>query len=216
MSTLLTVTGLGFRRNKRSDWLFRHLGFTVDSGEMVAVIGESGSGKSTLVDLLTGFAKPTEGRVQCDSEISVVLQEFSLYQDLTVGENLDFFCKINGRPGEMERWTGISGLSRWERCRAARLPLGYKKMLQLIVALTRECPLLILDDPAQGMDGENRTQLNRIVNEMLAANRGILYVGELEQTWVGPAKVVDLQADRLQAAPAASKSCPVGGAGVNL
>ena len=216
MSTLLTVTDAGFRRDGRSDWLFRHLEFTVESGEMVSVTGKSGSGKSTLVNLLAGFAKPTEGMIRRNCEASVVLQDFVLYQDLTVRENLEFFYKINGRSLDVERWIVLSGLDRWERLRTARLPLGYQKMLQVVAALTRECPLLILDDPAQGMDGELRKQLNLILIEIAASDKGVLYVGELEQPCPAMKKTLNLQEGRLPATPKIYESYSRDGVGVKL
>jgi ABC-type multidrug transport system ATPase subunit len=215
MSTLLTVADVGFRRNKRADWLFRHLGFTVASGEMVAVLGRSGSGKSTLFNLLAGFAKPAEGRIQRNGEISVVLQEFLLYQDLTVAENLDFFSKINDCPQNLERWIEMSGLNRWEKSRAANLPLGYKKMLQVIVALTRECQLLILDDTVQGMDEATKTELNLLLKEMTEAGLGVLYIGS-EQPCPGFHIALNLQDNPLSVAPVSRESYPRGGVGVKL
>jgi len=143
--------------------------FTVEDGEIFGFLGPNGAGKTTTIKMLTGLLEPSEGegsvaghdvrreRRALRASIGYMSQRFSLYGDLTVGENLELFSGLYGVTGprrrEREAWVlEMSGLGRARDRPAADLALGYKQRLALGTALLHEPPILFLDEPTSGVD----------------------------------------------------------------
>jgi ABC-2 type transport system ATP-binding protein len=147
--------------------------FDVRKGEVFGFLGPNGAGKSTTIRMLCGLLAPTEGeatvagfdvRTQAESvkqRIGYMSQRFSLYEDLTVEENIDFFSGIYrippGRKRERKEWAArMAGLSDHLRTRAAHLSGGWKQRLALGCAILHEPPVLFLDEPTSGTDPISR------------------------------------------------------------
>jgi ABC-2 type transport system ATP-binding protein len=147
----------------------------VRRGEIFGCLGPNGSGKSTLMRMLLGLLSPTEGRARVlDLEmpgeaerlrphVGYMPQKFSLYEDLTVRENLDFACRVFGlsRARRREREAAVieeHGLERYVRTRAEALSGGWKQRLALAVATVHEPELLVLDEPTAGVDPRSRRE----------------------------------------------------------
>ena len=149
------------------------LRFEVRKGEVFGFLGPNGAGKSTTIRMLCGLLAPTEGeatvagfdvRTQAETvkkQIGYMSQRFSLYEDLTVEENIDFFGGIYrippGRKRERKEWAvRMAGLSDHLRTRAAHLSGGWKQRLALGCAILHEPPVLFLDEPTSGTDPISR------------------------------------------------------------
>ena len=147
--------------------------FDVRKGEVFGFIGPNGAGKSTTIRMLCGLLAPTEGeatvagfdvRTQPESvkrNIGYMSQRFSLYDDLTVEENIDFFGGIYrilpSRKRERKEWAiRMAGLPDHLRTRAAHLSVGWKQRLALGCAILHEPPVLFLDEPTSGTDPISR------------------------------------------------------------
>ena len=145
----------------------------VERGEIFGFLGPNGAGKTTTMKMLTGLVKPTEGRgrvagydVATESEairrnIGYMSQLFSLYDDLTVQENIDFFMGLYGVPrirrAERREWVlEMAGLTDQRRRVTRELPLGFKQRLALGCAVIHEPPVLFLDEPTSGVDPTSR------------------------------------------------------------
>ena len=145
------------------------LNLQVNEGEVFGFLGPNGAGKTTTIRMLCGLLEPTAGRgrvagfdLATETEaikrhIGYMSQAFSLYGDLKVEENIEFFAGLNGVP-PAERvarrdWVlEMSGLAA-ERGRFTRdLPLGYKQRLALGTAVLHRPPVLFLDEPTSGVD----------------------------------------------------------------
>jgi ABC-2 type transport system ATP-binding protein len=145
------------------------LDLEIPAGSVVGVIGPSGSGKTTTIRMITGSLAPTEGKVEVLGEdpsafhrktrerIGYMPQLFSLYPDLTVGENVDFAAALYGLV-LFRRWRRrkavLQLLDLWSvrSRRAGKLSGGMKRRLELAAALVHEPRLLILDEPTAGID----------------------------------------------------------------
>jgi len=143
--------------------------FSVEPGEIFGFLGPNGAGKTTTIKMLTGLLRPTSGRAsvagydlfrssqELKRHVGYMSQLFSLYADLTVAENIDFFGGLYGVEGDRLRqrraWTlRMAQLEGKEDRPAGDLPLGWKQRLALGCAVLHEPPVLFLDEPTSGVD----------------------------------------------------------------
>jgi ABC-2 type transport system ATP-binding protein len=146
-----------------------HVTIEVKRGEIFGFLGPNGAGKSTTIRILCGLLAPTEGRAvvggfdvarepeRVKSSIGYMSQKFSLYDDLTVEENIEFFSGIYGVPAEKRaarrRYVlEMSGLEDKHGAMTRLLAGGWKQRLALGCAILHEPPILFLDEPTSGVD----------------------------------------------------------------
>jgi ABC-2 type transport system ATP-binding protein len=149
--------------------------FAVRRGEIFGFLGPNGAGKSTTIRMLCGLLTPTAGtgRVagfdivreteQIKTRIGYMSQKFSLYDELTVEENIDFYSGIYRLPrakkAERKAWVlKMAGLEAHRSARTAELSGGWKQRLALGCAILHEPPILFLDEPTSGVDPNSRRQ----------------------------------------------------------
>lgn len=149
--------------------------FEVSRGEIFGFLGANGAGKTTAMRMLTGLSKPSSGNatvagfdVYRDTEkikmnIGYMSQKFSLYEDLTVMENIRFFGGIYGLPGKVlreksEHLIEQLALQSERKKLVASLPLGWKQKLSFSVAVLHEPKIVFLDEPTGGVDPVTRRQ----------------------------------------------------------
>lgn len=180
----------------------RDVTMTVRRGEIFGVLGPNGAGKSTTIRMLCGILDPTSGRgtvvghdIARESErikrrIGYMTQRFSLYEDLTVQENLSFYAGIydvpsRKRAARVERVLGQTGLVERRRQLAGTLSGGWKQRVALACATVHEPPLLFLDEPTAGVDPVSRRsfwdQIHRIAAEGTTVLVTTHYMDEAER-----------------------------------
>lgn len=152
----------------------------VKKGEIKALIGVNGAGKSTLIDIICGVKKADFGEVYIDDKkttdknyskqikflFGYMPQMFSLFNDLTVKENLEYLSIVYNLPKEnINRVIDICSLKNYEKQVAKTLSGGYKQMLSLAAAILHSPKLLILDEPTSAMDPIFRKKFWQIIKD---------------------------------------------------
>ncbi|HTU62540.1 MAG TPA: ABC transporter ATP-binding protein, partial [Polyangiales bacterium] len=169
----------------------RGISFAVEPGELYGLVGPDGAGKTTAIGCLAGLMHPTSGSVRilgqdplargatARRDLGLMPQEYSLYGDLSVGENLWFFgqlfaLKKKTYQERVERLLGITRLARFVDRRAAALSGGMYKKLALCCALLHEPKVLLLDEPTNGVDPVSRRELWELIYEFVAGGMAVL------------------------------------------
>jgi len=165
-----------------------NLTFEVFEGEIFGFLGANGAGKTTAIRILSGLSEPTSGKVlvagfdakkqaeKIKKNIGYMCQKFSLYEDLTVKENINLYGGIYGMSRELIR-TRIDELleklhfHEFENRLIADLPLGLRQKLAFSVAVLHEPKIVFLDEPTGGVDPITRRQFWEMIYE--TAGRGI-------------------------------------------
>ena len=176
--------------------------FDVRRGEVFGFLGSNGAGKSTTIRMLCGLLKPTSGRATVDGRdverdpegvkqrIGYMSQRFSLYELLTVEQNIEFYAGLYGLTGDrFARRRAfaleIGGLAGRERELARNLSGGWRQRLALGCALLHEPPILFLDEPTGGVDPVSRREFWRLIDDLSGAGTTVLvtthYLDEAER-----------------------------------
>lgn len=160
--------------------------FSVKKGEIFGFLGPNGAGKSTIFKMLCGLLKPTEGSasingldlqklpIEARSQVGYMAQKFSLYGNLSVQQNLEFFCRVYPTTGTVEEKLDLFDLRNYRTSSAETLPLGYKQRLALAVALAHWPDVLFLDEPTSGMDPISRREFWSQMNGLVRKGKTIL------------------------------------------
>ena len=158
----------------------RGVDVTVDTGEIVGLVGANGAGKTTLIRVLLGLLLPSDGSVllfggpptrEARARVGYVPQSGGLYDDLTVAENLDFVRRAYGASPDAE----LPGdLSRAADTLASDLSLGLRRRVAFSVAMSHDPQLLVLDEPTSGVDPLQRSMLWDTIRGVAERGRGVL------------------------------------------
>ncbi len=157
--------------------------FTVRAGEIFGFLGSNGAGKSTTIRMLCGLLKPTSGSAvvggvdvardpeRVKAQIGYMSQKFSLYELLTVDQNIRLYAELYGVPPERfeerRRFAiEMAGLEGRERTMPRDLPGGYRQRLALGCAILHEPRILFLDEPTGGVDPISRRQFWRLIDHL--------------------------------------------------
>jgi len=178
-----------------------HVNLTVGRGEIFGFLGPNGAGKSTTIRMLCGLLKPTSGSATVGGldiatqpeavkqHIGYMSQKFSLYDDLSVEENIDFFNRVYGVPVERRQWRKeyvlrMAGIEERRSSLTRLLSGGWKQRLALGCAILHEPPILFLDEPTSGVDPIARRTFWELIYQLSGAGHTIFvsthYMDEAE------------------------------------
>jgi ABC-2 type transport system ATP-binding protein len=180
----------------------RGLSFSVASGELFGLVGPDGAGKTTAIRALAGLLvldggearilgqDARAGGAELRESLGLMPQQYSLYRDLSVGENLRFFARLSCLPRSVfrersERLLELTRLTRFVDRRADQLSGGMYKKLALACALLHEPRVLMLDEPTNGVDPVSRRELWALLHEFVERGMAVLvstpYMDEAER-----------------------------------
>ena len=191
----------GLKKAYGGRYVVQDVSIDVSKGEIVGLLGPNGAGKTTTIRVLLGLLRPTEGRAtvldfdvatqahQIQQHIGYMSQRFSLYGDLTVVENLNFYGRTYGVTGQRLRERrdhalGMTGLRGREKELARELAGGFRQRLALACAILHEPEVLFLDEPTAGVDPISRRAFWDFLYELAEEGRTIFvtthYMDEAE------------------------------------
>lgn len=192
------VTGLTKRFGGRA--VVKGLSLQVREGEIYGFLGPNGSGKTTSIRMLCGLLTPDEGSGTClgydvlrqtaeiKRHVGYMTQRFSLYEDLTIRENLDFVARMYGmanRRAAVDRALEELGLAQRSRQLAGTLSGGWKQRLALAACMLHAPRLLLLDEPTAGVDPKARRdfweQIHRLAAQGITVLVSTHYMDEAER-----------------------------------
>ena len=163
--------------------VLKNIGFSLSPGETVALIGKNGAGKSTTMKMITGFIKPTEGiikikgmdvetkSIECKKLIGYLPEGAPLYGDMTPINMLKFVSYIRGMTSQEFKKALDSVVIKTEITDVINQPIdtlskGYKRRVGLAQALIHDPKILILDEPTDGLDPNQKHHIRNLINEM--------------------------------------------------
>jgi ABC-2 type transport system ATP-binding protein len=195
---IVDVKGLTKRYNGRA--VVDHVDLTVRQGEIVGFLGPNGSGKTTTIRMICGLLKPDEGSGTClgydiltdadriKLQVGYMTQRFSLYEDLTIAENLDFVARLYAlrpRAKYVADTLARLGLTDRKDQLAGTLSGGWKQRLALAASVMHQPKLLLLDEPTAGVDPKARREFWDEIHELAAGGLTVLvsthYMDEAER-----------------------------------
>ena len=164
------------------------ISFSVERGEIFGFLGANGAGKTTAIKMLIGLSRPTEGEASIagfdvyeetemiKENIGYMSQKFSLYEDLTIAENIRFYGGIYGLKRRQIALKTVEiteelGLEEYAKRLVGDLPLGWKQRLAFAIAGVHDPKIIFLDEPTGGVDPTTRRQFWEMI--YAAANRGV-------------------------------------------
>ncbi len=180
----------------------RHVDVQIRYGEIYGLLGANGAGKTTTIKMLCGLLEPSRGEMalagqaggfrsrEVRQRIGYMSQKFSLYDDLTIAENLDFFSSVYGvphkdRPEKMRWILSFSGLDGRQSQMTGSLPGGWKQRVAFGSAIMHEPSVLFLDEPTSGVDPLARRAFWSMINQLADRGAAVLvtthYLEEAEQ-----------------------------------
>ncbi len=191
-NTIISISGLCKEFSPGIPPALNDINVSVPKGKIVGLVGPDGSGKTTLIRLIAGLLTPTKGKIEVlgfdsikDAEslhvvTSYMPQRFGLYEDLTVGQNLNLYAELRDVLGDekeatFERLLHFTGLKKFTGFLAKNLSGGMKQKLGLACALIKQPKLLLLDEPSVGVDPISRRELWKMVGDLIKDGITVLW-----------------------------------------
>jgi ABC-2 type transport system ATP-binding protein len=200
VSETLAIDVRGLNKHFGARHVVKDFSLQVRAGEIFGFLGPNGSGKTTSIRMLCGLLTPDSGSGTClghdvvretraiKREVGYMTQRFSLWEDLTIGENLDFIARMYGmddRRGAVQRTLDQLGLTARRDQLAGQLSGGWKQRLALAACMMHEPKLLLLDEPTAGVDPKARRDFWEEIHNLAAAGISVLvsthYMDEAER-----------------------------------
>ncbi len=157
----IKLENISFSYGKRD--IIKNLSLEINKGERVALTAESGKGKTTVARLVLGLEKPNSGKIYLPQRISAVFQEDRLFPAMDVIKNID--C-VNPEKSNSYYLLERAGLSDISHKKVWQLSGGMKRRIAILRALNFDAEALVLDEPFNGLDYENKTKMANLILEV--------------------------------------------------
>jgi ABC-2 type transport system ATP-binding protein len=191
--------------------------FTVRRGEILGFLGPNGAGKSTTMKMITGFLRPDAGTAKVDGidvtvdpvavkrKLGYLPESAPAYPEMTVGEFLDFIAEVRGfrtpeaRRIQVDRAVALTHLEPVRKQTIETLSKGFKQRVGFAQALLHDPPALVLDEPTDGLDPNQKNEVRSLIRNMAAAKAVILSTHILEEVDAICTRVIIISQGRIVA-----------------
>jgi len=171
---MISIKNLSFAYGKQN--VLNDISLTIPEQAIAGLIGPNGAGKTTFIKLLTGILLPDKGNILLDncafsknkksilSKVAYLPEQIAVYDTLTAYENLLYLCILLRKDTlEIEKSLSIVGLSDKKDAKVKTFSLGMKRLLTIAMSLIKSPQILILDEPANGLDPENIVKIRNVL-----------------------------------------------------
>lgn len=148
-----------------------HISLSIEKGKIYGLLGPSGAGKTTLIRILTGQLRPNEGKVQVSTEFGnpvtgIMMDDFGLYERLSVWNNLKLFAGIYGvKDSRIKELLDKTGLTQAQKTSVDKLSKGMRSRVNLCRSFLRDMDILYLDEPTSGLDPATSEKIHELILE---------------------------------------------------
>lgn len=198
-NTIIQATNLSYKYRSNEHFSVHNLSLAIKAGQCTGIIGPNGAGKSTTISLLCALLTPSEGEVSyyphdnsnnlslqenIEQKVALIPQEYAFYPELSVKQNLEYFISLSEpkrakRQVLLEQSLTQCQLQQVSKQKAASLSGGYKRRLNIAIALSKSPDIIFLDEPTVGIDPVSRHDIINLLEQLKKQGKTLIYTSHM-------------------------------------
>jgi len=196
---IIQATNLSYKYRGNDHFSVHNLSLAIKAGQCTGIIGPNGAGKSTTISLLCALLTPSDGEVSyypsdqnsglslqenIEQKVALIPQEYAFYPELTVKQNLEYFISLSESNREKRQALLIQSLSQCQlnqvkKQKAENLSGGYKRRLNIAIALSKSPDIIFLDEPTVGIDPVSRQDIISLLEQLKKQGKTLIYTSHM-------------------------------------
>jgi len=197
--TIIEATDLSYKYPGNEHFSVHNLSLAIKAGQCTGIIGPNGAGKSTTISLLCALLTPSQGEVNyyagdksndlslqdnIEQSVALIPQEYAFYPELTVKQNLEYFISLSEanrvkRQDLLVKSLAQCQLKQVEKQKAGSLSGGYKRRLNIAIALSKSPDIIFLDEPTVGIDPVSRQDIINLLEQLKKQGKTLIYTSHM-------------------------------------
>ena len=198
-ATIIQATNLSYKYRNNEHFSVHNLSLAIKAGQCTGIIGPNGAGKSTTISLLCALLTPSEGEVSyypndkdnnlslqehIEQKVALIPQEYAFYPELSVKQNLEYFISLSepkrsNRKALLAQSLQQCQLEQVSKQKAQSLSGGYKRRLNIAIALSKSPDIIFLDEPTVGIDPVSRQDILNLLEQLKKQGKTLIYTSHM-------------------------------------